>query len=82
MTQEEIEKELLEKTARIQELLGQAQGLMNATYNLAEEHGLSFDFSLNNPKNSEEFDDAQENIQTQVIELVESVGWNSSSLGC
>ena len=82
MSVSDIEKELLEKTAKIQELLGQAQGLMNATYILAAEHGMSFDFALANKNNSEEFDDAQENIQGQVSELVESVGWNSSSLGC
>lgn len=90
----EIEKEVLTRANTVATLLKEAQRLLGETEQFAKEHNVNFTF----PDRSEEdygddddeeeketkyeLEDAKSTIESRVFGLLDSVGWNSSSIGC
>lgn len=90
----EKEKEVLARANTVSTLLKEAQRLLSETEAFAKKHDVNFTF----PDRSEEdygdsddeeeqetkyeLEDAKSTIERNVFDLVDSVGWNSSSIGC
>ena len=90
----EKEEEVLARANTVAMLLKEAQRLLSETEAFAKKHDVKFTF----PDRSEEdygdsddeeeketkyeLEDAKSTIERNVFDLVDSVGWNSSSIGC
>lgn len=90
----EKEEEVLARANTVAMLLKEAQRLLSETEAFAKKHDVNFTF----PDRSEEdygdgddedeqetkyeLEDAKSTIERNVFDLVDSVGWNSSSIGC
>ena len=91
----EKEEEVLARANTVAMLLKEAQRLLSETEAFAKKHDVNFTFpdrseedygdSDDDEEEKEtkyELEDAKSTIERNVFDLVDSVGWNSSSIGC
>ena len=78
----DVEKTLLEKTVKLEELLAEANKLVKDLNKVAAKHKVEFALGWDNSLNSKKLDTAGNRVVTNFRKLVDSVGWNSSSIGC
>ena len=90
----EKEEEVLARANTVAMLLKEAQRLLSETEAFAKKHDVNFTFPDRSEEDYGDGDDEDEQetklelekvkntIESRVFYLVDSVGWNSSSIGC
>lgn len=78
----DVEKALLAKTIKLKELLAEANKLVKDLNKIAAKHDVEFNIGWYNSLDSKKLDTVGNRVVTNFRKLVDSVGWNSSSIGC
>ena len=78
----DAEKALLEKTSKLEDLLAEVRSLVTDVKNTVQKDKLYFKFSLYYDSDNDDINDSSNRIVREFHDIVELMGWRSSSLGC
>jgi tagatose-1,6-bisphosphate aldolase len=78
----DAEKALLEKTSKLEDLLAEVRSLVTDVKNTVQKDNLYFKFSLYYDSDNDDINDSSHRIVREFHDIVELMGWRSSSLGC
>jgi tagatose-1,6-bisphosphate aldolase len=78
----DAEKTLLEKTSKLEELLVEVQSLIKDVKNTVQQSDLHFKFSFYYDSDNDDLNESSWRIVREFHDIVELMGWRSSSLGC